>query len=204
MGLAGAARPADVVGVGGANAHLLVGSLAHSGKWRGTLAPFEAQPHLVDALGRTTRALGGLTRAWRFDRMTTVCNPGTGRVSASFAGVAKYYWMAVKICPARRTLPQGGSSRRPTTPPLSAGGAPWPRTPPSRPPRPGWTSSAASAPTSGCAPRRPARSRSHLLSPPNGWPRPRRCPYPALLEVARTVSAQALVAWRGNSYSVVG
>jgi hypothetical protein len=27
-------------------------------------------------------------------------------------------------------------------------------------------------------------------------------PYPALLEAARTVSAQALVAWRGNFYSV--
>ncbi len=51
MGLARAARPAGVVGLG-TNAHLLVGSLAHCGKWRGTLEAFEDQPHLVDALDR--------------------------------------------------------------------------------------------------------------------------------------------------------
>ena len=108
----------------GAKAHLLVGSLAHSGRWRGTLEAFEDQPHLVEALDRTTRALGGLTRAWRFDRMSTVCDPGTGRVSHSFAGVAKYYGVDVKICPARRgnsILSAGRASatawvvRRPTT-----------------------------------------------------------------------------------------
>jgi hypothetical protein len=27
------------------------------------------QPHLIDALDRVTRALGGVSRQWRFDRM---------------------------------------------------------------------------------------------------------------------------------------
>ncbi|MCV7030033.1 DDE-type integrase/transposase/recombinase, partial [Mycobacterium sherrisii] len=86
----------------GKTAHLLVGSLAHSGKWRAFLAPAEDQPHLVAGLDRVTRSLGGVTRVWRFDRMATVCDPGSGRVSASFAGVAKHYGVSVAICPARR------------------------------------------------------------------------------------------------------
>jgi transposase len=61
------------------HAHLLVGALAHSGAWRGVLCESEDQPHLVDGLDRITRALGGLTKDWRFDRMATVITPGTGR-----------------------------------------------------------------------------------------------------------------------------
>ena len=61
MGLGGAARPARGWGWGG-KAYLLVGALAHSGKWRGVLAESTDQPHLIDALDRVARALGGLTR----------------------------------------------------------------------------------------------------------------------------------------------
>jgi hypothetical protein len=86
----------------GKTAHLLVGSLAHSGKWRAALSPSEDQPHLVDCLDRVTRGLGGVSRVWRFDRMATVCDPGSGRVTASFSGVAKHYGVSVAICPARR------------------------------------------------------------------------------------------------------
>ena len=34
--------------------------------------------------------------------MATVCDPGSGRMTASFAGVAKHYGVAVAICPPRR------------------------------------------------------------------------------------------------------
>lgn len=51
----------------GSHAHLLVGALAHSGKWRGVLLDSEDQAHLVVGLDQVTRALGGLTRVWRFD-----------------------------------------------------------------------------------------------------------------------------------------
>ena len=70
----------------GKTAHLLVGSLSHSGKWRAVLEPCTDQPHLVQALDRVVRAFGGVTQTWRFDRMATVCQPGTGRVTATFAG----------------------------------------------------------------------------------------------------------------------
>ncbi|WP_395474462.1 hypothetical protein [Saccharopolyspora spinosa] len=83
-------------------AHLLVGALSHSSRWRGRLCPSMDQPHLIDALDRVTRALGGCTGVWRFDRMATVINPGTGRVQASFAAVAKHYGVQVRACPPRR------------------------------------------------------------------------------------------------------
>jgi hypothetical protein len=85
----------------GKTAHLLVGSLSHSGKWRGVLCPVMDQPHLIEGLDRIVRGLGGLTDSWRFDRMATVCHPDTGRVTASFAGVAKHYGVSVAICPPR-------------------------------------------------------------------------------------------------------
>lgn len=85
----------------GSMAHLLVGSLAHSGRWRGYLSATMDQPHLVEGLDRVSRGLGGLTQRWRFDRMTTVCQPGSGRVTATFSGVAKHYGVMIKICPPR-------------------------------------------------------------------------------------------------------
>ena len=86
----------------GKTANLLVGSLAHSGKWRAALSASTDQPHLVAALDRVVRGLGGVSRVWRFDRMATVCDPAVGRVTASFSGVAKHYGVAVAICPPRR------------------------------------------------------------------------------------------------------
>ena len=86
----------------GRMAHLLVGSLAHSGKWRAALSPSMDQPHLVAGIDRVVRALGGVSRVWRFDRMATVCDPGSGRITASFAGVAKHYGASVAVCAARR------------------------------------------------------------------------------------------------------
>ena len=47
----------------GAAAHLLVGALAHSGRWRGWLSASVDSPHLIDGLDRVTRALGGCTIA---------------------------------------------------------------------------------------------------------------------------------------------
>lgn len=86
----------------GKTAHLLVGSLAHSGKWRGFLAPSEDQPHLVAGLDRVTRGLGGLTRVWRFDRNGHSLRPRLGTRDRLVRGVAKHYGVAVAICPARR------------------------------------------------------------------------------------------------------
>jgi len=184
----------------GASAHLLVGALAHSSRWRAVLAESEDQPQLVAALDAVTRRLGGLTRRWRFDRMATVCHPGSGRLSASFAAVAMHYSVGVDICPARhgnrkgvvekgnhslaqrwwRTLPDGLSPTQAQAH-LDAFCA---RVGDGRARRRGGTATTVGA-LAAAEPLRPVPA-----------------PYPATVAVGRVVSAQALVAYRGNVYSV--
>jgi hypothetical protein len=184
----------------GGQAHLLVGALSHSGRWRGVLADAEDFPHLVEAIDAVVRQLGGLTRRWRFDRMATVCSPSSGRLTAAFAAVAKYYTVAVDVCPSRHGNRKGVVEKA-----NHAAAQRWWRTLPD-------TVSVAEAQVS--LDRRAAvldgrrRSRdgqrltvaelaaAEPLRPPPGMP------YPAQLDVVRVVSAQALVAFRGNQYSV--
>ena len=184
----------------GANAHLLVGALSHSGAWRGVLCESEDQPHLIDGLDRITRALGGLTRDWRFDRMATVISPGTGKVSASFAGVAKHYGVVVRPCPPRRGNRKGVVEKANHV----AAQRFW-RTLPDDVS----IEEAQARLDTWCARRGDARVRSTgagkttvgalAAAEPLG---PVPAPFPATLTVARTVSAQALVSFRGNRYSV--
>jgi transposase len=59
----------------GKHAHLLVGALAHSGRWRAVLTESEDQPHLIEAMDRITRALGGVSRVWRFGWRRSATQP---------------------------------------------------------------------------------------------------------------------------------
>ncbi len=86
----------------GGDAHLLVGSLPCSGKFRGVFAESEDQAHLIEAMDGVLRRLGGNARRWRFDRMATVVDPKTGIVQPSFVPVAKHYGAGVVACPPRR------------------------------------------------------------------------------------------------------
>ena len=183
----------------GANASLFVGALAHSGRWRGQLAESKDQPHTIDALDRITRALGGLTRVWRFDRMATVCHPATGKLTASFAAVAKHYAVSVAICPPRHGNRKGVVEKANHT-----AAQRWWRTLADD-----VTIEQAQASLDRfCVDKMDVRrrvigderatvavhaSRERLVAPP--------LPFPATLTVERRVSAQALVAFRGNRYS---
>ena len=60
------------------------------------------QPHLADAQHRVALRLGGLTRDWRFDRMSTVVHPATGKVTATYSPIAKHFGVRVRPCPPRR------------------------------------------------------------------------------------------------------
>lgn len=73
------------------SAFVLIGALPHSGRWRGWIAESVDQPHLIEGLDQVVRRLGGVTRRWRFDRMSTVCHPGSGRLKVSFGPVAVHY-----------------------------------------------------------------------------------------------------------------
>jgi len=150
----------------GKDAHLLIGSLSHSGRWRGVLCESEDQPHLIDGLHRVAAALGGLSRDWRFDRMATVVAPGTGKVSASFSAVAKHYGVTIRPCPARRGNRKAWSRRRTTSPRNGSGGR-CRTTSPSRKPKPGSGSGVPPEATRGCGPPPTAAARSRRLRPPS-------------------------------------
>jgi transposase len=74
----------------GDDAHLLIGSLPCSGRFRGFFAESEDQPHLIEAMDGVLRRLGGNARRWRVDRMATVVDPKTGVIQPSFVPVAKH------------------------------------------------------------------------------------------------------------------
>ena len=184
----------------GANAHLLVGALAHSGRWRGVLCESEDQAHLIDALDRVTRALGGVTRDWRFDRMATVVSPSTGKVSASFAAVAKHYGVVVRPCPPRRGNRKGVVEKANHV----AAQRFWRTLPDDVSVEEAQARLDRWCATRGDTRLRPtAEGRSSVATIAAAEPlRTVPAPFPALLSVTRVVSAQALVSFRGNRYSV--
>ncbi|MGI8306047.1 IS21 family transposase [Saccharopolyspora hattusasensis] len=192
--------PPEHWGWGGC-AHLLVGALSHSSRWRGVLCPSTDQPHLIDGLDRVTRALGGLTRAWRFDRMATVINPESGRVQASFSAVAKHYGVAVRACPPRRGNRKGVVEKANHV----AAQRFWRTLPDDVTPEQAqqrleaWCSTRGDtrlrATADGKASVATVAAAEPLRTPPAD-------PFPATLTVTRIVSAQALVSFRGNRYSV--
>ncbi|HYX60186.1 MAG TPA: hypothetical protein VE888_14365 [Streptosporangiaceae bacterium] len=184
----------------GSHAHLLVGALSSSGRWRGVLAEAEDFAHLAEALDQVARKLGGLTRRWRFDRMATVCHPGTGQLTLGFAALAKYYAVGVDICP-----PRHGNRKGVVEKANHSAAQRWWRT---LPDDAAWA--AAQQDADALAGRMDGRRRvrggqrvsvGELAAAEPLRPVP-AVPFPAELAAARTVTPQALVAFRGNSYSV--
>ena len=185
----------------GKTAHLLVGSLAHSGKWRGFLSPSQDQPHLVAGLDRVTRGVGGCTRVWRFDRMATVCDPGSGRVTASFAGVAKHYGVSVAICPARRGNRKGVVEKVNHT----AAQRWWRTLADEATVEHAQASLDRFAAVRGDTPLRATadgRSSVAVVAKTEPLQPVPALPYPVIVAETRTASRQALVSYRGNRYSV--
>jgi hypothetical protein len=156
---------------------------------------------LIDGLDRVARALGGLSKDWRFDRMATVVSPRTGKVSASFAAVAKHYGVTVKPCPPRRGNRKGVVEKANHI----AAQRFW-RTVPDDV----TVEEAQRRLDKWCATRGDVRMRRHRRRtrhgrhPRQGRAADGRCraPFPAVLSVERVVSAQALVSYAGNRYSV--
>jgi transposase len=95
----------------GEDAHLLIGSLPCSGKFRGVFAECEDQAHLIEAMDGVLRRLDGNARRWRVDRMATVVDPKTAVVQPSFVPVAKHYGVTVVPCPPRRGNRKGSAEK---------------------------------------------------------------------------------------------
>ena len=192
MGLAGAARSARAVGVGqGASAGRVAGAFEPvarlAGRVRGPAAPDRGP-------GRGGAPAGRADPRWRFDRMATVCHPGSGGCTASFGPVAAHYQVGIDL-PGRSRLAQGrgGEGRAHHRATLVA-----------HPGRRGHPGPGAGRPGPDLrARRRRKRIRDGMRTTvgelADAEPlRPVPAPFPAVLEVERTVSNQALVSFRGN------
>jgi transposase len=180
----------------GEPAYVLVGALSFSGKCRAVICEGMTFAHLVDAIDGVLRRLSGTPRAWRTDRMATVVAPGTDRITAGFAQVAKHYGVQVWVCPPRRPQRKGvveaaikylTRSWWRTAPVASLGQAQadldrWAIAVADRRRRQGTTVAELAA------------TEPLLSLPPVA--------FPAQLEVERVVSRSAMVAFEGNRYSV--
>ena len=166
------------------------------------LAPGEDQPHLIEALDGVARRLGGLTQRWRFDRMATVCHPDSGRLTATFGPVAAFYQVGVDICPARRGNRKGVVEKANHT-----AAQRWWRTLANEV-SPAWAQTDLDRFCVRVGDARPRRRGDGTATTVAGLaagealrPMP-TAPFPAVLSADAQISAQALVCFRGNSYSV--
>jgi transposase len=195
----------------GGTANVLLGTLPHSGRTRGVLAPATDQAHLIEAMDGVLRRLGGTARRWRVDRMATVITPGTADVQTSFAPVAKFYGAIVTPCPPRRGNRKGSVEAA-----VRFATGRWWRTLAAGSPEAAQLSLDRFWATTGDA---CLRSPGRIEDPPADGGRPRwptvgeladaesllalpAAPFPATIEDDADVDHQASVAFRGNRYSV--
>lgn len=180
----------------GEDAHALVSTLPHSGKARAAFAEQEDQAHLVQAMDRVLRRFGGTARRWRVDRVATVVDPASGRITPSFAPVAKHYGVGIDPCPPRRANRKGSvektnhfitqrwwrSARVNTMAEAQAGLDRF-------------------LETTGDGRRRGDTTVGKLAEDEALLALPSE-PYPATIETSAPVGSSALVAFQGNHYSV--
>ena len=197
----------------GATAYVLLGTLSHSGRTRGVLAERMDQAHLIEAMDAVMRRLGGTARQWRTDRLATVIVPGTARVQASFAPVAKHYAAVLAPCPPRRGNRKGAVECG-----VKFCCGRWWRTTTATTPEEAQVSLDRFWATTGDARLRPpgryAEPDELAPGPRPAWPTVGdladaealmalpAVPFPATIEVTRIVDDRASVAFRGNRYSV--
>lgn len=176
--------------------HVLVGALSHSGRIRAVLAESEDFAHLVAGLDGLLRRLGGTARCWRTDRMSTIVEPGSGRLRAEAAELAKHYGVTVAVCPPRRAQRKGvveAAIRYLQRSWWRTADAPTPQLAQASLDR--WCLEVADQRRrDGLTVAQRAAAEPLLPLPPVA--------YPAELRVERVVSASALVAFEGNRYSV--
>jgi hypothetical protein len=154
--------------------------------------------HLAGAAHRVLVALGGTARVWRTDRMATIVEPGSDRLTVDAAQIAKHYGVEIAVCPPRRAQRKGVVERA-----IGYMSGSW------------WASAAVLGPAHAqqdldrwcvqVADQRP-RDDGQTVALVAATEPLRALPalaYPAEIRVERVASRSALVAFDGNRYSVL-
>lgn len=176
--------------------HVLVGALSHSGRVRAVFSEGESFAELAAALDGMLRRFGGTARCWRTDRMGSVVSPGSGRLRAEAAELAKHYGVTVAICPPRRAQRKGVVEAA-----IRYLQRSW------------WRTAAVATPTEAqasldrwCLEVADQRRRDGLTVAARAAAEPLLplppVAYPAELRLERVASSSALVAFEGSRYSV--
>jgi transposase len=181
----------------GRPAFVLVGALSHSGRLRGVFCEQMTFGHLAEAMHQVLVALGGTPRVWRTDRMATIVNPQTKRVTRDACELAKHYGVELAICPPNRAQRKGVVERA-----IGYLTGSW------------WTSARISTladaqrdldrwsrEVADTRPREDGETVLAVAARERLRPLPAAA-YPAMIEVERTASRSALVSFAGNLYSV--
>ncbi|MGH2782423.1 MAG: Mu transposase domain-containing protein [Thermoleophilaceae bacterium] len=180
----------------GEPANLLVGALSHSGKCRGVFCEAQDTAHLIEGVDGIVRRLGGVSRRWRIDHMSGAVVPATDRLVPAFADAAKHYGAGVDVCASRRAKRKGVVESANDYLTQS-----W------------WRTASVSDPIEAqasldrfCTHVADHRPRgdvtvAELATAEALRPAP-RLPYPAMIEVRRSVTWSSLVSFEGNRYSV--
>lgn len=180
----------------GSPATVLVGVLAHSGRFRARFVEASDTPHLIEGTDAIARELGGLTRGWRIDHMSGAVIPGTDRLVPAFADSARHLGVEIRVCPSRRANRKGvvEAAIRYLT-------QSWWRTADVTDPEQAQVSLDVF-----CVFVADERDRGAMTVAERAATEPLRpmpsSPYPAVVEVARSVTWSALVSFEGNRYSV--
>jgi transposase len=180
----------------GEPAYVLVGALSHSGRIRAVVSDGMDFAQLVACLDGVLRRLGGTARSWRTDRMATIVVPGTDRLRAEAAELAKHYGVTIAVCPRYRPQRKGVVEAA-----IRYLGRSWWRTAQITTP-----AEAQRSLDTWCVEVADRRRRGPLTVAGRAAAEPLlplpAAAYPAELRVERVVSASALVSFEGNRYSV--
>lgn len=164
------------------------------------LSPSTDLPHLLAAMTTLLALLGGLTRDWRFDRMTTVLKQGTSDLTPMFAAFAKHHAVTVIAC-----RPRSGNRKGVVEKNNHTAAQRWWRTVPDE-----LTAEQAQASFEAFARGQDSRPREAATGKTTAKAmlvaeRLRPLPplvFPVVVTEERTATRQALIDWRGNRYSV--
>lgn len=181
-------------------AFVLVGSLAHSGVWRAVISPSMDLAHLLAAMTTLLALLGGVSRSWRFDRMTTVVKAGSSDLTPMFAAFAKHHAVTVVAC-----RPRSGNRKGVVEKNNHTTAQRWWRTLSDD-----ITVEQAQTSLETFAARQDLRRREDITGSSTAAAmfaaeRLRPLPpvvFPVVVTEERTATRQALIDWRGNRYSV--